>query len=259
MNRETDIVAYLKSNLKDRIIGREIYYFESVSSTMDVARELADRGAAEGTAVIAGIQKTGRGRLGRSWLTPKGSLAVSIILKPPQERLRYLPAISSLAVLQAIKNFGIAARIKWPNDVLIEGRKVSGILIENAMEAETIRYSIVGIGINVNFNSAEYPEIARISTGIAEHLKAEISVAEVAFHLLSELEVLYIKTKDMGRVTDNWLNNMETIGKRIRVNTGNAIKDGIAESVNAEGNLILRLDDGSAVEIIAGDVTLVKD
>ncbi len=259
MSHKTGITAYLKKNLKNCTFGHEIHYFQSVPSTMDIAKGLADKGAPEGTVVIAGTQKAGRGRLGRTWLSPEGSLAMSVILRPSREEMRYLPAISSLAVQRTITTMGIPARIKWPNDVLIKGKKVCGILIENELAGADLRYSIVGIGINVNFNTEKFPEIAEIATSISVHLKKEVPVAEVALQLLTELESLYVKISDTHGITREWVDSMETIGRRIRVNMGDSIEEGIAEIVNQKGNLVLRRDDGTVLEIVAGDVTLLKD
>ncbi|MCX6004341.1 MAG: biotin--[acetyl-CoA-carboxylase] ligase [Chloroflexi bacterium] len=259
MNTKPDIATYLKQRLKTRFVGRELHYLESVTSTMDVARELAEKGSPEGTVVIAGMQKAGRGRLGRTWFSPEGSLALSVILKPSTDEMRFLPAVSSLAVFHTIKKLGVQAQIKWPNDVLIQGKKVCGILIESQLESGELRYAILGIGINVSFDIRKYPEIAEIATSISAHLKQEVSVNDVIIILLTELERLYQKVAEAHHLQKEWMENMETIGRRIRVNMNGSIKEGVAETINQAGNLVLRRDDGSVMEIIAGDVTIVKD
>jgi len=237
-------------------MGRELRYLAVTTSTQDIARELAEEGAPEGTAVIAGEQQSGRGRMGRSWLSPSGGLATSIILRPPLARAYLLPAVSSVAVFSTLANLGVKAGIKWPNDVLIAGKKACGILIENALKAGELGYSIVGIGINVNFDTGSYPEIADIATSLSVQLGHEVPVGEVALQLYTELEDTYSKIDDPDLIISAWSQNMVTIGRRVSADFyGNRI-DGTAEGVNRQGNLVVRLADGSIKEIVAGDVTI---
>ncbi len=258
MAAEPDIKAYLQERLKTRFMGRELHYIAVTASTQDTAKKLAEKGTAEGTAVIAGEQQSGRGRMGRPWLSPAGGLATSIILHPPLASVHLLPAVSSVAVFRTLANMGIKAGIKWPNDVLIKGKKVCGILIENATAAGDLRYSIVGIGINVNLDTSRYPEIADIATSLSAQLGHDISVGEVALHLYTELEDIYTRISEPARVIGEWSQNMVTIGRRVSADFyGNRI-DGTAEGVNRQGNLVVRLADGSTKEIVAGDVTIVN-
>jgi BirA family biotin operon repressor/biotin-[acetyl-CoA-carboxylase] ligase len=251
-----DIKAYLTDNLKTRFMGRELHYLAVTTSTQDIARELAGQGAPEGTAVIAGEQQSGRGRMGRSWLSPAGGLATSIILRPPIASVYLLPAITSVAVFRTLRNLGIEADIKWPNDVLINGKKACGILIEHGLAAGELNYSIVGIGINVNVDTDSYPEIADIATSISVQLGHQVAVGEVALHLYTQLEDLYTGTGAPAGIIREWSQHMVTIGRRVTADFyGNAI-DGRAEGVNRQGNLVVRLADGSTREIIAGDVTI---
>jgi BirA family biotin operon repressor/biotin-[acetyl-CoA-carboxylase] ligase len=253
-----DIQAYLQDNLKTRFIGRQLKYLETTTSTQDIARELAGQGAAEGTAVIAGEQRSGRGRMGRTWLSPDGGLATSIILRPPLASVYLLPAISSVAVFRTLAKLGITAGIKWPNDVLIEGKKVCGILIENGLKAGEPVYSIVGIGINVNFDTVIYPEIADIATSLSVQLGHELAVGEVALRLYTELEDIYTRIGEPAYIINEWSRHMVTIGQRVSADFyGNRI-DGRAEGVNRQGNLVVRLADGSTKEIVAGDVTIAN-
>jgi BirA family biotin operon repressor/biotin-[acetyl-CoA-carboxylase] ligase len=251
-----DIAAYLKDHLKTRFIGQQLKYLDTTTSTQDIARELAGQGALEGTAVIAGEQQSGRGRMGRSWLSPAGGLATSIILRPPLASVHLLPAITSVAVFRTLAKLGIKSGIKWPNDVLIKGKKVCGILIENGLEAGELSYSIVGIGINVNFDTAIYPEIADIATSLSVQLGHELAVGEVALHLYRELEDIYTRIGEPAYIIKEWSRHLATIGQRVSADFyGNSI-DGRAEGVNRQGNLVVRLADGSIQEIVAGDVTI---
>jgi len=249
----------LRAGLKTGIVGRELTCLDSTTSTQDVARELADKGSPDGTVVMALSQQAGRGRLGRSWFSPEGTLAASIVLKPPLRLLRLLPAISSLAVLRALKTFRIQAAIKWPNDVMIRGKKVCGILIENAFTAGKYDFSVVGIGINVNFDTGRYPEIAEIATSLSTELKREVLVSRVALHLFTELDKLYTRIHNSESIFREWARQMETLGHTIAVKSGEETIYGMAERLTPEGNLLLRLADGSTREVVAGDVTVLKE
>ena len=227
---------------------------------METAKELIKKGAAEGTVVIAGKQTAGKGRIGRTWLSPEGSLAMSVVLKPPLENLPQLVMIASLAVVKAIKQVaGLETRIKWPNDIMLKGKKVCGILIENEVKGGKVNFAVIGIGINVNFQPLDFPEIADIATSLSHEAGQKISNVELTSALLLELERLYLEAQAGAAVYREWQENMETLGKRIKVNTGKSVEQGVAETVTENGNLLLRRDDGSLIEIVAGDVTVIKD
>jgi BirA family biotin operon repressor/biotin-[acetyl-CoA-carboxylase] ligase len=260
MSNSNDIEKQITSHLNTRFIGRQLYYYRRVATTMETARGLAKKCVGEGTVVIAGTQMAGRGRIGRTWLSPEGSLAISVILKPPLKNLPHLVMIASLAAVRAIKQVaGLESHIKWPNDVIINGKKVCGILIENEVAGSRVTYADIGIGINVNFNPRDFPEIAGIATSLSHEAGRQISRVEIAAELLNELERLYLQARDGAPVHREWRQNMETLGKRIKVDTGTTIEQGYAETVTENGNLILRRADGSLVEIVAGDVTVIKD
>ena len=225
---------------------------------MDEARRLAEQGAPNGAVVIAGEQRSGRGRLGRSWLSPAGSLSTSIVLRPRANSLHLLPAIVSVAVHNAASKMGVTTSIKWPNDILIAGKKVCGILIENGFTSGKLLYSIIGIGINVNFDTTRFREIMGIATSLSVVLGREVSIAEVALNLYSEMEKLFDRIGDPDFIMEEWTRHMGTIGKRVSVNIGGLTIEGVAQAVNQDGNLILRMDDGSLSEVIAGDVSNVR-
>ncbi len=260
MPNRKDIKTYIESRLNTKFVGRQLYYYHRLATTMKTAKELAKKETAEGTVIIADTQTAGRGRLGRTWISPEGSLAISIILKPSLNNLPQLVMIASLAVVRTIKKVaGLQAQIKWPNDVLIKGKKVCGILIENEVKGDKVNFAIIGIGINVNFDPLVFPKITDIATSLSHELGAEVSKAALISTLLPELEQLYLEAQAGAPVYREWQKNMEMLGRWIQVKTGEAVEQGKAETVTENGSLILRRSDGSFAEIVAGDVTVIKD
>jgi BirA family transcriptional regulator, biotin operon repressor / biotin---[acetyl-CoA-carboxylase] ligase len=241
-------------HLTTKFIGQNIFYYDCVTSTNEIAKQIALNKCVEGSVVISQEQTEGKGRLNRIWKTPKGTLALSIILYPKIDHLPLLIMIASLAVVRSIKILtGLTAEIKWPNDVLIKGKKVCGILIENKLKGDKVEYSIIGIGLNVNLKSSTISDFAYPTTSLSDEINDEISLLQVIRHLLSEFELLY-QSKDT--VFGEWHRNLVTLGKSIRVTSGNSVYEGVAESVDISGNLILKQIDGSTIKIVAGDVTL---
>jgi BirA family biotin operon repressor/biotin-[acetyl-CoA-carboxylase] ligase len=206
---------------------------------------------------MAEEQLSGRGRFGRAWVSPSGkNLYFTLIMRPPLHQLRSLSIIAPLAVALAVeKCTGISARIKWPNDVLINGRKLSGILIETELSEQSVKYALVGIGVNVNFD-VEVSEVADIATSVKRELGHETSREELLAALLNQFEVLYEKAARGREVLREWRSRLATLGCEIKVTFGGHVEDGLAEDVDADGNLILLRADGSRVAIEAGEVTL---
>lgn len=246
----------IRAGLHTRFIGQKILYFPSLPSTMTVARKEATRGAPEGTVVIADEQTGGRGRRGRGWLSPRGGIALSIVLRPALLYLNSLIMVSSLAVVHTIENTtGLEAGIKWPNDVLIRNKKVCGILIENSL-GEGVNYSITGIGINVNIRMANLPEISSIATSLSDELGKSVSRVDIISRLLNEIERLYQGLRDGESVYEKWRARLIILGKPVQVLTGGATVIGIAESVAPDGSLLLRQPSGNLAKIVAGEVSL---
>ncbi|MBI4188615.1 MAG: biotin--[acetyl-CoA-carboxylase] ligase [Chloroflexi bacterium] len=238
-------------------VGQRVVYHPRLTSTMDLARQEAQQGAAEGTIVLADEQSAARGRLKRVWLSPIGSLPLSIILYPPLTILPSLIMIASLAVVHSIEQTaGLKPQIKWPNDVLINGKKVCGILIETDVRGKTVKYAVIGIGINVNLRLADFPEITPIATSLSDELGKDVSRLEVLRCLLVELERLYLSLSSGGTVYEEWRDRLVTLGKKVRVKSGEEVEEGVAESVDRNGSLFLRGVDGKLTRIVVGDVTL---
>jgi len=252
-----DLKAF-EAHLETRFIGRRVVYLESTGSTQDVARAEAEEGAEAGTVVIAEEQTAGRGRFGRVWVSPAGkNLYLTLIMRPPMQRLRSLSIVAPLAVVLAVEDrTELTPRIKWPNDVLVNGRKLAGILIESEIADRSVNYALVGIGINVNFDVEEQSEIAAIATSLKRELGYETSREELLAALLNQFEDLYERAAEGIDVFREWRSRLETLGREVRVTSGGRVEDGFAEDVDSEGNLILLRPDGSRVAIEAGEVTL---
>jgi BirA family transcriptional regulator, biotin operon repressor / biotin---[acetyl-CoA-carboxylase] ligase len=231
----------------------------SVTSTMDAAREQALKGMAEGTAVIAGEQTGGRGRLKRRWLAPAGNIALSIILYPDIASLPYLIMVASLAVVKAIKSVtGVEGQIKWPNDILIDDKKVCGILIENEIRGNIVAYSIVGIGINVNLKVSDYAEIADTAASLTNAPVKDDLRVKLIKALLTEFDILYAKLPNGKPIYEAWRCKLITLSKKVRAQSDSQIIEGIAEAVDEDGALVIREKGGTMTRVVAGDVTLRK-
>jgi len=223
---------------------------------MDAAREAAREGATDGAVIIAGEQTAGKGRLERKWLSPPGNIALSIVLYPDITSLPYLIMIASLAAVQSIEAVaGTKAQIKWPNDIMIGGKKVGGILIENEVKGDKVAYSIIGIGINVDLNVADYPEMSANSTSLKSESVPGLRIKIIRL-LLNEFERLYLKLPDRKAIYETWRNRLVTLGKKVRATSGREIIEGTADSVDVNGALVIRQSDGRLVKVVAGDVTL---
>ena len=249
--------AAITSNLATRFIGQRVIYYPRLTSTMDIARRQAQQGAVEGTVIVAEEQTAGRGRIKRTWLSPKGSIALSIILHPQLAYLSSLIMVASLAVVHGIvKVTGLKSQIKWPNDILVNDKKVCGILIESDVKGSSVDYAIIGMGVNVNLRLSDFPEISPTATSLSHELGREVSRLDMIRCLLAETERLYLALPTGESVYQEWRDNLVTLGKKVQVRSGATTYKGMAESVASDGSLLLRQPDGSLIKIVTGDVTL---
>jgi len=248
-----------------RVVGRDIRVFEETTSTNDVIEKLARDGVKEGVVVFAESQTKGRGRLGRKWVSPTHQgLWFSILLRPslrPQEATQ-LTVASATALRRAIKNVtGLSAEIKWPNDLLIGGKKIVGILTEMNAEVDCVRHIILGIGVDVNQDAADFPaELSKIATSLKVAAGATICRAELATAMLQELDVDYARicSGKFAELADEWETGCTTIGKNVSVQMGSRLIRGCAEALDDDGALLVRTEHGHLERIIGGDVTLDK-
>jgi len=249
--------SLLKSNLNTRFIGQRVLYFQQVTSTNEIARKEAMKHSSEGTAVIAERQTTGRGRLKRSWITIEGNIAVSIVLYPPKRCLNNITMLASLAAAEAIESVaGIECTLKWPNDVLIRGRKVSGILIETSIRSDRAHYVIIGTGINVHMQTDGYPEISSTATSLDRESAIRVSREVLLCRLFETTEKLYLGLLSGVSLVNRWRERLSTLGEQVCVRSGDDVFEGVAESVADDGSLMLRTKDGSMIKFMAADVTL---
>ncbi len=211
----------------------------------------------DGTVIIAGEQTAGKGRLQRNWVSPGGNIALSIILYPKAANLPYLIMIASLAAASAIESVaGIKDQIKWPNDILVKGKKIAGILIENALKGDRVAYAIVGIGINAALQPGEFQDIAATATSLEAETGTRVSREAVIICFLMEFERLYFMLPEADDIFKAWRDRLITLGQPVTAAWGEKKISGIAESVDENGALMIRLADGSLTKVVAGDVTL---
>jgi len=249
--------------LTGKLIGSYIVYRETVGSTNELAKDLAREGAEDGTVVIAEEQTGGKGRLGRDWYSPEGEgLWFSLILRPPISPVEAskITLVAAVAVAKAVRELtGVEAGIKWPNDILVSGRKLTGILTEMSAEIDRVNYVIVGIGVNVNLDSAKLAEgLAETATSIEKESGGRVSRLRLLSGILDRFDVLYEEfiNGHFSRILSLWKEMSVTINRWVRVTSFEGVEEGIAFDIDAEGALLLMKKDGSMKRVLSGDVTL---
>jgi BirA family transcriptional regulator, biotin operon repressor / biotin---[acetyl-CoA-carboxylase] ligase len=246
-----------------RVVGRDIRVFKETTSTNDVAEKLARDGVKEGVVIFAESQSRGRGRLGRRWLSPASKgLWFSVLLRPdlrPQSCTQ-LTVASATALRRAIQQqTGLECRIKWPNDILVNGRKIAGILTELNAELDHVRYLILGIGVDVNMTVTDFPpELRQISSSLCIESGKAVSRPELAVSVLRALDQDYTRICAGGfeQVADEWEEHCQTLGCEVSIRTGNREIRGRAEALDEQGCLLLRTEHGHVERVVGGDVTL---
>ncbi|MFQ5904417.1 MAG: biotin--[acetyl-CoA-carboxylase] ligase, partial [Candidatus Binatia bacterium] len=254
--------ARIRNALSTEVIGREIVYLPVIDSTNLLAKKLAAEGRPEGTLVLAEDQTQGRGRMGRSWVSPAGeNLLFSLILRPalqPVEVFR-LTILSSWATAKAIASLlPLTPQIKWPNDILINDRKAGGILIEFAAEQDRVAFVVVGIGLNVNFDPCTHPELAEIATSLAKEEGRKVDRLALLVALLQGLDQGYrlLKEQRFLSIWEEWQSLLMILGRRVRIISGEEIEEGSVEGVDENGALILTDLQGRRKRIYTGDISL---
>lgn len=261
---DADVItqAELESTLHCQWIGSRLEYFDITDSTNIRARKLAEEGAPHGTLVVADSQSAGKGRRGRHWESPKGvGIWMSLLLRPalPPIRASMLTLVAGMAVVKGVRAVtGLEPMIKWPNDVVLGGRKISGILTEMSTEDEWVRYVIIGIGINVN--NEEFPEEL---AGTAASLKGEKGVSirrsPVIAALAEAFEEYYesfMKTLDMSVLREEYNNELANTGKGVTVLDPRGRYEGTALGIDEAGSLLVEKEDKTVTAVISGEVSV---
>ena len=250
---------------RTRVIGREIQVFEETTSTNDVMARLARGGVKEGVVIFAESQSKGRGRLGRRWISPaRKGLWFSVLLRPdiaPQGATQLTIAAATALARAITLQTGIVPEIKWPNDLLIRGKKIAGILTEMSAELGHLKEVILGIGIDVNLEGNDLPAALRkTATSIRIESGQMVDRAGLAVAILRELDRDYerIKRGEFDVIAEQWQECCSTIGSQVSIRVGDRVVRGRAESLDADGALLLRGQHGHLERIIGGDVTMEK-
>ncbi|MFZ3123358.1 MAG: biotin--[acetyl-CoA-carboxylase] ligase [Thermodesulfovibrionales bacterium] len=263
--------------------GKEIIFHESIDSTNTLAMELAEKGVPHGTVIIADRQFKGKGRLGRTWFSPpKGNIYMSVIVRPEIEPkdATLLTIMSAISCARAVRNLtGIEVKIKWPNDLMVSERKLGGILTEMKSDQDRIVFAVIGIGINVNASIDAFPsDVRAVAASVIEELRRKettplcpplarggwggekISRTLIIAAILNELERWFKVLIKGGRIQliNEWKKLSSTLGRKVKVVSGRDAISGIAEDIDDEGMLILRLPSGGLKKISAGDVTMLR-
>jgi len=233
----------------------KIHHFQEVTSTMDIARDLARQGCPDFTVVVAERQNTGRGRLKRAWQSSEGGLWFTIVLRPdipPEMSFRINFSVSLTLALTLRRLFGIDARLKWPNDILVDEQKIVGILSE--MEMDDDKVSFVNIGIGINVNNDPPPEVPNASS-LKKILGKDIPKEDVLFAFLDAFES-HMRCDNAEGVISEWKKYTITLNRHVRVVTTQEETEGLATDVDADGALLVRLDDGTVKKLVYGDCFL---
>ncbi len=258
---ESPVPWELARMLRTSFVGRKFVYREIAESTQSIAMSLAAKQDAHGMVVIAEQQKGGRGRLKRKWLSPRGGIWLSVVLEPeiPTARITTLPFVAALAVCETIREAtGLVATLKWPNDVMIAGKKVAGILLDISAEAEQVNYAVIGIGVNANVDSVAISsriEDNRI-TSIKDELKRDVNRLELTRLLLEKLELHYLELEQRGpaAIISAWRKNSDMLGRKVSVvQSGKVIHQGTAADLADDGSLVIKTDKGN-VSVVFGDI-----
>jgi BirA family biotin operon repressor/biotin-[acetyl-CoA-carboxylase] ligase len=250
--------------LETHDLGRTVHHHAVLGSTNEVAFRLAQDGAEHGEVVVAEQQTSGKGRRGRAWVSPPGlNLYFSAILRPelPPQRAPELTLVAAVALAETLRECGVDAAIKWPNDVHIDGRKVAGILTELSAEPERVHFVIVGVGVNLNCQDEHFPEELRgVATSLSLARGEKVHRARFAASLWTRLEEwldLYLET-GFDAVRARWKELSSTLGQDVLVRTDRSELRGLAEDIDPSGALLVRTEGGQLERVLAGDVEQLR-
>ena len=253
-------------------LATEVELHEELGSTQERARELAREGAPHGTLVVSKVQTGGRGRLGRRWGSPAGGLWMSLVLRPdvPAQVAARITQAAAVGVAKALRELGVEARIKWPNDLLVSGRKICGILAESSVgnvpvaakkvgtqEGRRVDFVVLGVGLNANLDSQDLGVPDRAATTLRSELGRDVDMLELLRSLLAHLGSELGRIGDFGAILDDWRALDCTLGERVRVQRFGEILEGVARDLGPEGELLLETNDG-VIELFEGEVEQLR-
>jgi len=242
----------------DHTVFRSLHVFDELESTNRFAKECAQHGGLEGTVVLARRQTQGRGRFERVWESPEGGVYLSVLLRPQisPEQTTLFPMLSAVAVSKTLKKFGVSSTIKWPNDVLIRGKKVAGILAESEICGAQVSYIVVGIGVNLNTKLRQLsPSLSSTSTSVFLEKQYLTDYCDFLRVLLSQFAAYYLKLvqNKSSEIVGEWKTLSDTLGKNVRLTTSSGDVIGVAEDIDASGFLLVRTSSGAQHRITSGD------
>lgn len=257
----------IASRLTTKWAGRKVYYFDITGSTNTDAKRLGEEGEPHGTVVVADIQNAGKGRRGRQWQTLSGTaLAFTILLRPEfaPDKASMLTLVMALSVAQAVEEVScVTATIKWPNDIVMNKKKICGMLTEMTMtpEMDEIQYVVIGAGINVNNGSAEefQEEIRQTATSLKIEAGRQINRAGLLERVLVRFEENYgtfLETLDLSRLRETYQEHLQGVGKEVKVLDPTGEYTGISRGINDRGELIVEKENGESVRVYAGEVSV---
>ncbi len=257
--KKEEISKYLETEK----IGKEILCFRKVFSTNSISKFLANHGAEEGTVLVSEIQTNARGRSGKKWEAPDGGIWMSMILRPdiPPAKIGLITLATGVAIAKTIRSMGVDAKIKWPNDVIVKGNKISGVLTEVNATFNQIEYIIVGIGIDSNLKLEDFSiDIRDGTTTLNEEAQSKIDENEIIAIFLNEFERIYdiYLNGDIEDILSEWRALSDTIGKYVNITqTGGKMTQGYVVGINNEGSLIIERQDGTLEKIISGELRTI--
>jgi len=257
--------AEIAAGLATARLGKRLLCFAETDSTNMIAFRLAEEGAEEGTVVIADAQRRGKGRLGREWSSPPGvNLYCSVVLRPPIPPVAayQLTFLSAVAVARAVeRTTSLSPRIKWPNDILINGRKVAGLLNEMGAETEKVNFVVLGIGVNLNMRRDQFPrELRHPASSLLLEGGREVGRVSFIQALLRELDLLYglYLSKGDEEIRAEWLARCDIVGRTVMVSCRDYTLTGTVTGIDDNGALLVRLPSGVEEQVLSGDVTILE-
>lgn len=244
------------------VIGREIRRYDQVDSTNILTRDAAERAEPEGLVITAEEQLAGRGRMGRKWIVPRASsIQCSVLLRPPlpPQHAARITHMAALALVTMLENeLDLKPALKWPNDVLLQGKKVSGILVESGVQGDTLAYVILGIGLNINYTMRLYPDLSVHATTLQDEIGYPLDRAHIEHALLASLDTYYARICHSESLMPEYRALLTMLGQPIRLADHDHIHEGIAEDIDEDGALILN-QHSTRTKLYAGDVTVIKN